>query len=81
LGSSGTGRNGGRPISNEECERSLRLLAADEKFGGREFVKIVQVGKGLGFSDGGSGGLVGVVLDRKGREKVEKWRYEEGDGE
>ncbi|KAF3933135.1 hypothetical protein ABW19_dt0203080 [Dactylella cylindrospora] len=58
-----------KPISNQEVERCLRLLADEVA---SEFVKIVEW-KG----DSTGTGLVGVVFDRKGREKVEKWRYTE----
>ncbi|RVD81597.1 uncharacterized protein DFL_009454 [Arthrobotrys flagrans] len=56
-----------KPISNEDVERSLRLLA-DEVAG--DFVKIVEW---KGDSTGSP--LVGVVFNRNGRAKVEGWKY------
>ncbi|KAK6332568.1 hypothetical protein TWF730_004228 [Orbilia blumenaviensis] len=56
-----------KPISTEDIERSLRLLA-DEVAG--EFVKIVEW---KGDSTGSP--LVGVVFNRNGRAKVEAWKY------
>ncbi|KAJ6257907.1 hypothetical protein Dda_7697 [Drechslerella dactyloides] len=59
----------GRPIASEDVERSLRVLADEVA---SEFVRIVEW-KG----DSRGEALVGVVFDRKGREKAEKWRYVE----
>ncbi|KAK6507214.1 hypothetical protein TWF481_005664 [Arthrobotrys musiformis] len=56
-----------KPISSEDVERSLRLLA-DEVAG--DFVKIVEW---KGDSTGSP--LVGVVFNRNGRAKVEGWKY------
>ncbi|KAK6513410.1 hypothetical protein TWF281_005036 [Arthrobotrys megalospora] len=58
-----------KPISSEDIERSLRLLA-DEVAG--EFVKVVEW---KGDSTGSP--LVGVVFNRNGRAKVEGWKYVE----
>ncbi|KAF3929450.1 hypothetical protein AA313_de0205969 [Arthrobotrys entomopaga] len=60
-----------KPISSQEIEASLRVLADEVA---SEFVKIVEW---KGDSTGNP--LVGVVFDRNGRHKVENWTYVEED--
>ncbi|KAK6526331.1 hypothetical protein TWF694_004929 [Orbilia ellipsospora] len=60
-----------KPISRQEVEASLRVLADEVA---SEFVKIVEW---KGDSTGNP--LVGVVFDRNGRHKVENWKYVEED--
>ncbi|EPS44681.1 hypothetical protein H072_1324 [Dactylellina haptotyla CBS 200.50] len=60
-----------KPISTEEVERSLRVLADEVA---SEFVKIVEW---KGDSTGSP--LVGVIFDRNGRHTVENWKYVEED--
>ncbi|KAK6339260.1 hypothetical protein TWF718_008682 [Orbilia javanica] len=62
-----------KPISTEDVERSLRVLADEVA---SDFVKIVEW---KGDSTGSP--LVGVVFNRNGRAKVEGWKYVEEEEE